>query len=124
MKLIDALRALIPLIAVETNGTQAVPDSWRTKLWLTMSPKVAPRHIRLSPPDELKVVYPDYNPIIYLPFTRDWTKLYIQPKATCDITTVGKSLIAQDALTRAAQFVLEHPEWRLSLQTHKLIGLP
>lgn len=122
--LIEGLYRLFGLVAVETNGTLTPPANSRSMLWLTMSPKVAPAEIKLRNPNEIKVVFPDYNPLDYLPFAGRQTRLFVQPRATCEVMTVGKSLLAPDVIGAAVNFVLTHPEWRLSLQTHKLTNLP
>jgi organic radical activating enzyme len=123
-ELIEELYRLFGMVAVETNGTLTPPANSRSLLWLTMSPKVAPAKIKLRNPNEIKVVFPDYNPLDYLPFAGKQTRLFVQPRATCETQTVGRSLLAPDVIGAAANFVLTHPEWRLSLQTHKLVGLP
>jgi 7-carboxy-7-deazaguanine synthase (Cx14CxxC type) len=97
--------------AIETNGTRPVPDGLD---WVCVSPKAgAPMVQRRG--DELKVVFPQdgLEPAALedLPFTHR----FLQP---CD----GPELAAN---TRAAvDYCLAHPAWRLSLQTHKLLGIP
>lgn len=96
-------------IAVETNGTQELPPGID---WVTFSPKGG-RLVRVGRVDELKFVYPqaEVSPSM---FDRYATKhRYIQPMAGMPGSTKA-----------AVEFVQQNPQWRLSLQTHKLIGLP
>jgi 7-carboxy-7-deazaguanine synthase (Cx14CxxC type) len=97
-------------VAVETNGTQEAPPGLD---WICVSPK-AGAALRLRAGDELKLVYPqpDASPPQFeaLPFRH----FFLQPMD-------GP---ARDANTRAAMdYCLAHPRWRLSLQTHKLLGI-
>jgi len=107
--LIDALHRQKFFIAIETNGTLAVPDGID---WVCVSPKAnAPLVQRRG--DELKVVYPqETDPAIYADL--DFKHWFIQPKDGPD---------AADSLRAAIRYCAQHPRWRLSLQTHKLIGL-
>lgn len=96
-------------IAIETNGTIPVPDGID---WVCVSPKSgAP--LAISGGDELKVVYPQaISPLDleYLAFEH----YFVQPMDGPD---------AQNHLVKAIQFCANNPSWRLSLQTHKLIGI-
>ena len=94
-------------IAVETNGTQPVPAGID---WVCVSPK-AGSSLLLTEADELKVVFPQaVDPRSYEIAARRFS---IQPRA--DVA---------DALPMALAFVQENPRWGLSLQLHKLLGLP
>lgn len=114
--LIKALQVQGFKIAVETNGTLAAPDGID---WICVSPKADAELIQISG-DELKLVYPqdenDPSDFTHLNFThfclqpRDDTYLRIEKKAT-----------HSDA---AFKYCLENPIWRLSVQTHKSIGVP
>lgn len=109
-QLIDALHARGFKVAVETNGTQMAPDGLD---WICVSPK-AGAPLVLTHGDELKLVYPQAGAeperFAHLAFRR----LFLQPMAGPDLA----------ANTRAAvDYCLRHPQWRLSLQTHKLIGI-
>jgi 7-carboxy-7-deazaguanine synthase (Cx14CxxC type) len=109
--LIDAFHAEGFEVAVETNGTQDPPPGLD---WVCVSPK-AEAPLRLRTGDELKLVYPqpEAPPARFedLPFRH----FFLQPMD-------GP---AREANTRAAiAYCLAHPRWRLSLQTHKLVGLP
>lgn len=109
--LIAALHARGFAVAVETNGTQAAPPGLD---WLCVSPKAAAA-LRQTAGNELKLVYP--QPLA-LPerFTGlAFQHFFLQPMDGPD----------REANTQAAiAYCLAHPRWRLSLQTHKLTGLP
>lgn len=108
---IEALHARGFACAIETNGTLAPPDGLD---WICVSPK-AGAPLALWAGDELKLVFPqdglDPKNFAGLAFRH----FFLQPMD-------GP---AQEANTaKAAAYCLKHPRWRLSLQTHKLIGLP
>lgn len=109
--LIAALHAKGFTIAVETNGTLDVP---RAIDWICVSPK-AGADLKQRSGDELKLVFPqatlDPEALSRLAFTHR----YLQPM---DGPNAAANTQAAIAYCRA------HPEWRLSLQTHKLLGIP
>lgn len=109
--LADALHALDVEIAMETNGTvalQAQPD------WLCVSPK-ADSQLLVTQGDELKLVWPQpMHPVDPVNFTSlDFTHFYLQP-----IDGLVKNY-TQDCI----DYCKTHPQWKLSLQTHKLLGI-
>jgi len=109
--LIHALHARNFEIAAETNGTIAAPSNLD---WVCVSPKAGSCLVQRSG-DELKLVFPQsgIDPAAFqtLPFRH----FFLQPMD-------GPS---RDANTQAAlRYCLDHPQWRLSLQTHKLLGIP
>ena len=110
-ELVDALHAAGFEIAVETNGTMLPPPGID---WLCVSPKAeAPLVVKRG--EELKLVYPQegIDPERYSGLEFD--HFFLQPMDGPD----------RDANTAAAlQYCLTHPRWRLSLQTHKLLGIP
>ncbi|HEY4380923.1 MAG TPA: 7-carboxy-7-deazaguanine synthase [Acidobacteriaceae bacterium] len=107
--LIDALHAENFTIAIETNGTIAVPEGVD---WVCVSPK-ANAPLVVTRGDELKVVYPqEIEPSVYDGL--DFANFFLQPKDGPD---------AARSLRAAIQYCAGHPRWRLSLQTHKLIGI-
>jgi 7-carboxy-7-deazaguanine synthase len=107
--LIDALHRQNFLIAIETNGTIAVPEGID---WVCVSPK-ANAQLVVTRGNELKVVYPqETEPSAHL--NLDFEHFFIQPKDGPD---------AARSLQAAIQYCADHPRWRLSLQTHKLIGI-
>ena len=124
---IAALRAAATTarIAVETNGTviPKVPVGTISGIdWICVSPKVPPDRLVLTRGHELKVVFPAYNPLNYELVGHGFDYWYVQPEA--ETVDVGKSLLIRDHMQKAAQFCIKNPSWRLSVQTHKVIGLP
>jgi 7-carboxy-7-deazaguanine synthase len=112
---IDALHARGFEVAVETNGTQPAP---RGIDHLCVSPK-ADAPLALTCGDELKLVFPqrqaDAQPERFA--TLDFRAFYLQPLDASDES-------ATRANTQAAlAYCLAHPQWRLSLQTHKLLDI-
>jgi 7-carboxy-7-deazaguanine synthase (Cx14CxxC type) len=109
--LIDALHAGSFEIAIETNGTLPVP---RSIDWICVSPK-AGAALKQRSGDELKLVYPqaalDPRDVEAL----DFTHFLLQPMDQGDQGARN--------LRVAIDYCLAHPKWRLSLQTHKLLGL-
>jgi 7-carboxy-7-deazaguanine synthase len=108
--LIDALHAEGFEIAVETNGTQRAPGGLD---WICVSPK-ARAPLVLTRGDELKLVFPqeDGEPEQYEHL--DFDHFFLQPMDGPEV----------EANTRlAVEYCLAHPQWRLSLQTHKRLGL-
>lgn len=98
-------------IAVETNGTQAVPPGID---WICVSPKAGAELVQISG-DELKLIYPQdgLNPQDFT--SLKFTTFRLQPKDDTNKT---------EHLKKAIEFCQAHPIWHLSLQTHKLIGIP
>ncbi len=109
--LIHAVHAWGMEIAVETNGTQPAPAGID---WLCVSPK-AGAPLVLHAGDELKLVYPqpDAPPerFAHLGFH----DFYLQPMDGLDY---------ERNLAATVDYCLRHPQWRLSLQLHKLAGIP
>jgi 7-carboxy-7-deazaguanine synthase (Cx14CxxC type) len=109
--LIAALHEAGFSIAVETNGTLAVPAGID---WVCVSPKAGTR-LAQTAGDELKLVFPqpDLPPEAVAALT--FRHFFLQPMD-------GPQ---REANTRAAvAYCKAHPRWRLSVQTHKLIGIP
>jgi 7-carboxy-7-deazaguanine synthase len=112
--LIDALHRQNFMIAIETNGTIAVPAGVD---WVCVSPK-ANAPLVVTRGDELKVVYPqeagpqETPPSVYEGL--EFAHFFIQPMD-------GEN--AHAAVQAAIRYCAEHPKWRLSLQTHKLLGI-
>jgi 7-carboxy-7-deazaguanine synthase len=97
-------------IAVETNGTQPVPPGID---WVCVSPK-AGTQIVLRRGDELKLVWPQLGVDYKAMETWDFAHLLVSPKDGPD---------RHAAQAAAIDFVMGHPRWRLSTQTHKTLGL-
>ena len=109
--MVDALHARGFEIAVESNGTLPAPDGVD---WVCISPKAGTDVVQRRG-DELKLVWPQdgIDPESLLGW--DFRHFLIQPMDCAD---------AAAARQAAIDYVLAHPAWRLSLQTHKLLGLP
>lgn len=114
--LVDKLHAAGKRVAVETNGTHALPAQVD---WVTLSPKDSfvggAGKVVLDKCDELKCVFigkplPDFGHLRIKHY-------FLQP---CD---TGNEAENQRILEKAVEWCLQHPQWRLSLQMHKLIGV-
>jgi len=108
--LIEALHERGFEVAVETNGTRPAPASLD---WICVSPKAGAPLVQTSG-SELKLVYPqekappeDFEHLAFRHF-------FLQPMDSAD---------TQLNTERAIDYCLRHPRWRLSIQTHKLVGL-
>ena len=108
--LIEALHASGFEIAIETNGTIAVP---REIDWICVSPKAGAELVQRTG-DELKLVYPQAGLLPEAVADLEFGVRYLQPM---DGPEVAENTAA------AVRYCQEHPQWRLSLQTHKLIGI-
>ena len=109
--IVEALHELDFTVAIETNGTKLPPDGVD---WVCVSPK-ANAPLVLTRGDELKLVYPQVSADPARFASLEFDRFFLQPMD-------GPSQYENTQL--AAQYCLEHPQWELSLQTHKLIGLP
>ena len=109
--LINAIHKAGFEIGLETNGTMIPPDGID---WICVSPK-ANADLVLKNGNELKVVYPQcgLNPRMHEKLKFD--HFYIQPMDGID---------QKNNIKRSEKFVLDHPKWKLSLQTHKILGIP
>ncbi|GEO12610.1 7-carboxy-7-deazaguanine synthase [Microvirga aerophila] len=109
--LIEAVRRRGFEVAVETNGTVEAQPGLD---WVCVSPK-AGAPLRQSRGNELKLVYPqvglDPATVAGLAFEHFWLQPMDGPRR--EANTVA-----------AVEYCLQNPRWRLSLQTHKLIGIP
>src|SRR5271166_2341574 len=109
--LIDAVHARGFEVAVETNGTLEPP---RGVDWLCVSPKAgAPMAVVRG--SELKLVFPQENLPPDALSGLDFAHFWLQPMDGADLAANTAAAIA---------YCLAHPHWRLSVQTHKLIGIP
>lgn len=102
--LIEALRSAGLRIHIETNGTLPLPPGID---WVTLSPKGAP--LALTEADEVKVVYQGSDPRELCKGIRT-ARLLLQP-------------CSGENIPQTVEWVMAHPDWRLSLQTHKLISI-
>lgn len=105
-------------VAVETNGTLKAPDGID---WICMSPK-AEANIALSRCDELKLVYPqaDAMPERFEGFPAQ--HFFLSPMADPHIRFGDDEIKAQNT-RQALDYCLAHPQWRLTMQMHKLLGI-
>ncbi len=108
---IAALKARGFAIAVETNGTLAAPAGID---WICVSPK-AQAELRQLSGQELKLVYPQVGVDPARFEGLDFERFYLQPMDGLNAAANTQATIA---------YCLAHPRWRLSLQTHKILGLP
>lgn len=111
--LIDNLHKHHFEIAIETNGTKIPPDNID---WICVSPKANAKVI-LNAGQELKLIYPqdenhprDFSTLIFEHF-------YLQPLDTQNPQTT------QDNLKSCLDYCLKNPQWKISLQTHKILGV-
>lgn len=108
---VDAMHQMGLEVAVETNGTQLAPQNLD---WITVSPK-AGAPLKIGRGNELKLVFPQPlappEQFADLPF--DY--FFLQPMDGPDAAKNTKL---------ALQYCLAHPQWRLSVQTHKMLGIP
>ena len=108
--LIDALHARDFEIAVETNGTIAAPPGLD---WICVSPKAGAPLVQTTG-NELKLVYPQSRALPSAFEELTFQHFFLQPMD-------GP---VRDANTAAViRYCMEHPRWRLSLQTHKMVGI-
>ncbi len=118
--LIDAFHAAgFPFVAMESNGTRRPP---RNLDWLTVSPKApqwmatpANTMVVCRQCDELKVVFDGQTAVDDLGIQAHY--YYLQP---CD---VGDARRNAEIMSDCIDYIKRHPRWRLSLQTHKLLGI-
>jgi 7-carboxy-7-deazaguanine synthase (Cx14CxxC type) len=109
--LITALQRSGFEVAVETNGTKAVPEEID---WVCVSPK-ATAPLVVTEGDELKLVYPQAEPAAqperfeHLGFSH----FFLQPKDEA----------GHDHTAATVAYCMKNPRWRISLQTHKLMGI-
>jgi len=108
--LITALQARGFQVAIETNGTIAAPA---TIDWICVSPKAGSDLVQRAG-NELKLVFPqnNFDPVNFEEM--DFTHRFLQPMD-------GPNLSANTCL--AVRYCMKNPRWRLSLQTHKFIGV-
>ena len=109
--LVDALHARGFYIAVETNGTQLAPNGID---WITVSPK-ADAEVVLTQGNELKLVYPQdlAQPEQFAEF--QFENFFLQPM---DGPSVAENT------QRVIEYCHANPHWRVSVQAHKILGIP
>jgi 7-carboxy-7-deazaguanine synthase (Cx14CxxC type) len=107
---IDAMHAAGFTIAIETNGTMRAPDSID---WICVSPKAGAPFVQQSG-DELKLVFPQPGAMPETFESLDFDHFFLQPMD-------GPS--ARENTEAAIAYCMAHPQWRLSIQSHKLVGI-
>jgi 7-carboxy-7-deazaguanine synthase (Cx14CxxC type) len=108
---VDALHEAGFQVAVETNGTRPAPAGLD---WICVSPK-AGAEVILERADECKLVYPQEGAPPSAFEDRGLGRLLLQPMDSPD---------RERNTALAVSYCLEHPQWSLSLQTHKYLGIP
>ena len=108
--LIDEFHRYGFTVAVETNGTRAAPASID---WVCVSPKAGAPFVQNSG-DEIKLVFPQPNALPEKFESLDFRNFFLQPMDGPDVEANTR---------RAVEYCMSHPKWRLSLQTHKLLGI-
>jgi len=98
-------------VALETNGTLPVPDGVD---WVCVSPKQGAEFVQRSG-DELKVIYPQSGLVLDELTELSFEHFFLQPMDGDRLETNTQAAI---------RYCRDHPQWRLSLQTHKLLGIP
>lgn len=115
--LVDLLHWLGKIVAVETNGTYTLPQNVD---WITLSPKDLILGETAKPvltrADELKVVFDgEKEPSSYENI--EVKHLFLQP---CDTGDEDKN---KEIIKKIIDYCKQHPQWRLSLQTHKILNI-
>lgn len=109
--LIDAMHDVGFEVAIETNGTIAVPSGVD---WVCVSPKMgSPLVVKCG--DELKVVFPQLGQDLQAYATLDFKHHYLQAM---------DGPLLKDNLGKAIAYCKAHPQWKLSIQTHKYLQIP
>ena len=108
--LIAACHAADFEIAIETNGTKPLPDGID---WICVSPK-ADAGLVITSGDELKLVYPQQLAMPERFESLAFKHFYLQP-----MDGPLREMHTRDTV----QYCMDHPRWKLSLQTHKLLGI-
>jgi 7-carboxy-7-deazaguanine synthase (Cx14CxxC type) len=109
-ELLAALRARGVETAVETNGTQAAPEGID---WICVSPKAGSEVVQRKG-QELKLVWPQPGIDPAQLESWDFEHFLLQPMDGPDLPAAREAAIA---------YILDHPRWRLSTQTHKVVGI-
>ncbi|MCL7929125.1 7-carboxy-7-deazaguanine synthase [Halomonas llamarensis] len=113
--LIDALHEKGFDIAVETNGTLPAPEGID---WLCVSPK-GRNPLVITQGQELKLVYPQDTAAPEEFADLAFTHFFLQPM---DSSFLADSATVEKAVSQTTEYCLSHPQWRLSMQIHKIAG--
>ena len=109
-ELIDRLHEQGFIVAIETNGTRIAPN---TIDWVCVSPKAGAELVQRSG-DELKLVYPQTGAPPEEFEQLDFDNFFLQPM---------DGAITEENTRLAVEYCMTHPRWRLSVQTHKILGV-
>lgn len=116
--LVDVLHERGFYVAIETNGTRPLPAGID---WVTLSPKdcfVSDAKVVLEQADEVKLVFDGTNAETFERYSAfPASRYYLQP---CDTGNPDRN---SQLIESAVSYCLAHPQWSLSLQLHKLIGI-
>ncbi|RRJ82856.1 7-carboxy-7-deazaguanine synthase [Aestuariirhabdus litorea] len=115
--LVDALHTQGFEVAIETNGTRPLPQGID---WVCVSPK-GNTELVVTEGDELKLVYPQPQALPGRFDKMKFSHFYLQPMAS--VAGLAGQPGDETALRSTIDYCLQHPQWRLSLQTHKMIGI-
>jgi 7-carboxy-7-deazaguanine synthase len=108
--LIDSFHDRGFIVAIETNGTRHAPT---TIDWICVSPKAGAGLVQRSG-DELKLVYPQNGALPQEFESLDFDHFFLQPMDGAN---------AEENTRLAIEYCMTHPRWRLSVQTHKILGV-
>jgi organic radical activating enzyme len=109
-------------VAMESNGTRPAPKNLD---WLTVSPKKLPLAFPKEGkmPDELKIIFDENtDPESYLPSPLSPIASHLSPLLYLQPCDMGDAECNARIIDRCVDYIKAHPQWRLSLQTHKLVG--
>lgn len=116
-QLIETIKAEGFEIAIETNGTKPLPKGID---WICVSPKTKDR-LLIDQGDELKLVYPQETLPPHLYEHLNFTHFYLQPM---DMSYTENTIIpSKNTTDRTLNYCLNNPQWKLSLQTHKMLNI-
>ncbi len=146
-ELVDHLHENDIQVAAESNGT--VEPKCGLIDWLTVSPKLdhlgRPQTLKVQSASELKIVLPGAPPgymgwydddLIEVAASGKWGRKFVQPQDPIASTQLGRSHLVggiaaevgatlyNENVRRCIKWVKRHPDWSLSIQTHKLMRLP
>ena len=120
--LVSAFKAEGFETAVESNGTLALPKNLD---WVCISPK-GKSEVIIKSCNELKLVFPQVDLSPEQVSNIQAEHYFISPMAyygESDIESHQSGMIVRENMQTATQYCLDHPKWRMSLQTHKLLGI-
>ncbi|PVY77399.1 7-carboxy-7-deazaguanine synthase (Cx14CxxC type) [Tamilnaduibacter salinus] len=106
-------------VGVETNGTLPAPDGID---WLCVSPK-ATAPVVIEQCDELKLVYPQTDAMPERFESIRARHFFLSPMASPVAPTEGPDRLKTANTRKATEYCLAHPQWRLTLQMHKIVGI-